>query len=53
MAARVERFDRQGLSPAKIVEGSVGTTARAVGGACLPLLAHFTRDSNLLFKETT
>ncbi|MCB1497228.1 MAG: ROK family transcriptional regulator [Bauldia sp.] len=53
VAARVERFDRQGLSPAKIVEGSVGTTARAVGGACLPLLAHFTRDSNLLFKETT
>ncbi|MCB1487224.1 MAG: ROK family protein, partial [Bauldia sp.] len=53
VAAKVAGFDRQGLSRVEIVEGSIGTVARAVGAACLPLLAHFSRDSNLLFKETT
>jgi len=51
-AAAVERFDRQGLSPVAIAEGSIGSDARAIGGACLPLLASFTRDRELLFKES-
>jgi predicted NBD/HSP70 family sugar kinase len=45
------RFDRQGLVPAAIVEGSVGSRARAIGAACLPLLANFARDREVLFKE--
>jgi predicted NBD/HSP70 family sugar kinase len=48
---KVERFDRQGLVPAAIVEGSVGSRARAIGAACLPLLANFARDREVLFKE--
>jgi predicted NBD/HSP70 family sugar kinase len=48
---KVQSFDRQGLMPAAIVEGSVGSRARAIGGACLPLLANFARDREVLFKE--
>ena len=50
--ARATGFDRQGLSPVTIEEGSIGSGARAVGGACLPLLANFARDREVLFKET-
>jgi predicted NBD/HSP70 family sugar kinase len=50
--AAMENFDRQGLSPVSVLEGSIGSGARAVGGACLPLLASFTRDRELLFKES-
>jgi predicted NBD/HSP70 family sugar kinase len=49
--AAMETFDRQGLSPVSIIEGTVGSGARAIGGACLPLLANFTRDREVLFKE--
>lgn len=48
---KVDDFDGQGLVPATIVEGSVGNRARAIGGACLPLLANFARDREVLFKE--
>lgn len=51
-AEAIEKFDRQGLSPVAVVEGNVGTGARAIGGACLPLLANFTRDREVLFKES-
>ncbi|MCK0197628.1 ROK family transcriptional regulator [Ancylobacter sp. 6x-1] len=54
LARTRERFsaiDRQGLTPAQIVEGSVGRDARAIGGAALPLLATFARDFDVLFKE--
>lgn len=43
--------NQQGLSPFKLVEGSIGNAARAMGGACLPLLANFTQDREVLFKE--
>jgi predicted NBD/HSP70 family sugar kinase len=49
---KVERFDRQGLMPVEIVEGSIGSGARGIGGACLPLLANFARDREVLFKES-
>jgi predicted NBD/HSP70 family sugar kinase len=52
-AAKVEHFDRQGLSPVVIREGSIGSDARAIGGAALPLLADFARDREVLFKEAT
>ncbi|MBX3569704.1 MAG: ROK family protein, partial [Rhizobiaceae bacterium] len=48
---RVQDFDRQGLSPFTVAEGSIGSGARAIGGACLPLLANFARDRDVLFKE--
>lgn len=45
------RVNRQGLSPFKLVEGSIGNAARAMGGASLPLLANFTQDREVLFKD--
>jgi hypothetical protein len=50
-AEAMNAFDRQGLSPVRMIEGTIGSGARAIGGACLPLLANFTRDRELLFKE--
>ncbi len=47
----MDRFDRQGLVPADIVAGSIGPSAPAIGGACLPLLANFAQDREVLFKE--
>ncbi len=49
--ARLGDFDRQGLSPVTAIEGMIGSGARAIGGACLPLLANFARDRDVLFKE--
>lgn len=50
-ALAIERFDRQGQSPVEVREGTVGSGARAIGGACLPLLANFSRDREVLFKD--
>jgi predicted NBD/HSP70 family sugar kinase len=47
----IARVNRQGLSPFRLIEGSIGNAARAMGGACLPLLANFTQDREVLFKE--
>ena len=44
-------FDMQGIAPFTVVEGSIGSGAREIGGACLPLLANFTKDREVLFKE--
>ena len=49
--ARLEDFDRQALPPFEVVEGSIGYHARAIGAACLPLLANFARDRDVLFKD--
>jgi predicted NBD/HSP70 family sugar kinase len=48
----LSRVNQQGLSPFRIVEGSIGNAARAMGGASLPLLANFTQDREVLFKES-
>ena len=37
--------------PFEVVEGSIGNSARAIGGASLPFLAKFMRDRELLFQE--
>lgn len=50
-ATALHRFDGQGLSPVTIGAGSVGSDARAIGGAALPLLANFARDRDVLFKD--
>lgn len=47
----LEKFDLQGLPPFAIAEGTIGFGAREIGGACLPLLANFTQDREVLFKE--
>lgn len=46
------RVNLQGLSSFDLVEGSIGNAARAMGGAALPLLANFTQDREVLFKDT-
>ena len=45
------RVNRQGLSPFRLIEGTIGNAARAMGGAAIPLLANFTQDREVLFKE--
>jgi predicted NBD/HSP70 family sugar kinase len=49
----IGRFNRQGLSPFALVEGSIGNAARAIGGAAIPLLANFTQNREVLFKENS
>lgn len=44
-------INQQGLSQFTLVEGSLGTSARALGGAAIPLLANFTQDREVLFKD--
>ncbi|HHY49917.1 MAG TPA: ROK family protein, partial [Alphaproteobacteria bacterium] len=51
--AALARVNRQGLSAFRLIEGTIGNAARAMGGASLPLLANFTQDREVLFKETT
>ena len=46
---RFARMDLQGLAPVDIVEGTIGSDARVLGAASLPLLAGFARDRDLLF----
>lgn len=47
----IERINRQGLSRFQLLPGSIGNAARAMGGASLPLLANFTQDREVLFKD--
>lgn len=51
--AALERVNRQGLSPFELIEGTIGHAARALGGATIPLLANFSQDREVLFKDTT
>lgn len=51
--AVLTRTNLQGLTPFRLIEGSIGNAARAMGGAAIPLLANFTQDREVLFKEST
>jgi predicted NBD/HSP70 family sugar kinase len=44
------QVDRRGLSAVEIRPGRVGPDARLLGASMLPILANFTRDSEVLFK---
>ena len=44
-------LDRRGLSEVDIVSGSIGADAVSIGGAALPLIKHFARDREVLFKD--
>ena len=52
-AAKLQQLDLQGLTPAEVLEGSIGPDARAIGGAALPMLANFARDHEILFRIGT
>ena len=47
----IGRLDLQGIRAPKIFEGGIGSNARAIGGACLPLSARYLLDQNVLFKD--
>ncbi len=53
MATRraLDSHDLQGVAVPEIVEGTVGSQARAIGGASLPLFSRYLLDQNVLFKE--
>lgn len=46
-----EKLDLQGVVMPDIIEGAVGSQARAIGGASLPIFARYLTDQTLLFKE--
>jgi len=51
--AAVDRINQAGISPFAIIAGTIGPAARALGGATIPLLANFTQDREVLFKENS
>ena len=49
--AAMSKLDLQGLNPPAIVEGEAGQNARAIGGACLPLLNRHILDQTSFMKD--
>ncbi|MDB6455101.1 ROK family transcriptional regulator [Falsirhodobacter sp. 20TX0035] len=50
-AAALSRLDQRGLTPIRVVEGTVGRTAREVGSASLPFFARYFVDHRVLYSE--
>ena len=48
--AAMDRYDWEGLVRPEVFAGSVGSDARAIGGALSPLYANFAPDSELFLK---
>jgi predicted NBD/HSP70 family sugar kinase len=48
--AALVRYSWEGVSRPQLVAGSIGSDARALGGALLPLYANFTPDRELFLK---
>ncbi len=48
---KITRVDTRGLAPFEIIGGTIGSDARAMGAASLPLLANYAIDRDVLFKE--
>ena len=48
---QVALLDQQGLSPFAIVEGTIGSDARAIGAASLPLLTNFAVDREIFLRN--
>lgn len=44
-------FDQTGLTPANVVSGSIGATARVLGAALLPLQGRVSPDAELLVRQ--
>ena len=49
--SHMARVNTDGISPFAISEGTIGTQARALGAASLPLFANFMVDRDVLLKE--
>jgi predicted NBD/HSP70 family sugar kinase len=49
--AELAKLDLQGIAPPLIEEGLVGSSARAIGAASLPLFSRYHIDQSVLFKE--
>jgi predicted NBD/HSP70 family sugar kinase len=49
--ASLNHVNMQGISPFSIEAGTIGSGARAMGAASLPLFANFMIDRDVLFKE--
>jgi predicted NBD/HSP70 family sugar kinase len=48
---KLERLEMQGVAPVEVVEGKIGSDARVLGAASLPLLADYARDRDVLFSS--
>jgi predicted NBD/HSP70 family sugar kinase len=51
--SQMQQLDQRGIAPLQIEEGLMGTDARAMGAASLPLFANFIIDRDVLFKEAS
>ena len=49
----LRQYNWEGLWPATVIAGSIGSDARALGGALLPLHENFAPDRDLFLKVTT
>ena len=49
-AKKKAKSDPRGLSPCKVLSGTIGGKAQSIGCANLPLLANFSQDSRSLFN---
>jgi predicted NBD/HSP70 family sugar kinase len=49
--AALSQLDLQGITPPLVEEGQVGSAARAIGAASLPLFSRYHIDQSVLFKE--
>lgn len=49
--AELAKLDLQGIAPPVVEEGLVGSAARAIGAASLPLFSRYHIDQSVLFKE--
>jgi predicted NBD/HSP70 family sugar kinase len=47
----ISKLDLQGIECPQIEQGQVGSAARAIGAASLPLFARYLLDQNVLFKQ--
>lgn len=47
---KLAAMDVQGVAPVEIVEGKIGSDARVLGAASLPLLAEYARHRDVLFS---
>jgi predicted NBD/HSP70 family sugar kinase len=46
----LDRYDWEGVARPLVLEGTIGSDARAMGGALLPLYANFAPDRDLFLK---
>ena len=49
----LDRFEWEGMVRPQLLEGAIGADARAMGGAILPLYAHFAPVHELFLKPAT